>query len=80
LVFFVSNITIFFEEIESGLETQRLHQWCACDFFIKFDRGMPSALKLHLLDLEVNMVSFKIWQDTDLVQQMHNLASGSPCP
>lgn len=63
LVFFVSNITVFFDEIESVLETHRLHQWIACDFFLKFDRSMPSALKLHLLDLEVNMVSFKIWQD-----------------
>ena len=58
------------------LETGRLDQWKACDFFLKFDRAMPSALKLHLLDIEVNIVSAKIWLDEQLVHHMHSFANG----
>lgn len=51
LVFVVSNITMSFEEIESVVNTQALNQWGACDFFLKFDKSMPSKLRLHLLDV-----------------------------
>lgn len=77
LVLFVSNITMSFEDIEGFLETDRLDQWKACNFLLNFDRTIPSALKLHLLDLEVNIVSSKIWLDEQLVQHMNAFANGS---
>lgn len=76
LVFFVSNITTTFEEIEQMIDTGRLDQWKAVDFFLKFDRAMPSALKLRLLDLEVNIISAKIWTDEQIVHHMHAFANG----
>jgi hypothetical protein len=37
--------------------------WRACDFFLKFDKNMPANIKVHLLDLEVGIVSEKIWKN-----------------
>jgi hypothetical protein len=38
---------------------------------------MPSGLKLHLLDLEVNLVSYKIWLDEQLIHHLHSFANGN---
>lgn len=31
---------------------------------------MPSSLKLHLLDLEVGLVSYKLWKSEDNISKL----------
>ena len=49
--------------------------WKAIDYFLKSDKAIPSPLKLHLLDLEVNLISFKIWRDWEMVKQISAIAN-----
>ena len=37
---------------------------------------MPSALKLHLLDLEVSLISYKLWLDPQNLQIITRLSKG----
>lgn len=36
---------------------------------------MPATLKLHLLDLEVAIVSYKAWRDNNLLSQLYACAN-----
>lgn len=42
--------------------------WEALSFFMKNDKSIPITLRLHLLDLEVDIVSYKLWRDPDMVE------------
>ena len=39
---------------------------------------MPATLKLHLLDLEVQLVSYKAWKDNNLLSQIYACANNEP--
>lgn len=49
--------------------------WKAIDYFLKSDKSIPSTLKLHLLDLEVNLISFKIWRSKEMINLMSSVAN-----
>lgn len=53
LVFFVSNISLTFEEIEEQLQVQPFEMWKAIDYYLKSDelKLIPQPIKLHFLDL-----------------------------
>ncbi len=42
------------------------------DFFLKFDKSMPVNIKIHLLDFEVEIISEKIWNDSENVANIQN--------
>jgi hypothetical protein len=75
LVFFVSNISLSFEDIESIIKSDKIGEWKACDYFMKFDKSIPSTLKLHILDLEVNLISYKVWKVPSFVYTIQQLAN-----
>ena len=74
VVLFVSNSALSFNEIEAELGTDPFELWKACDFFINFDKGMPMALKTHLLDLEVTLISEKLWKEPNYIQMISDMA------
>jgi hypothetical protein len=44
------------------------HLWRVTDYFLKYDRNMPNALKMHILDLETRIVSMELWKtESDLI-------------
>lgn len=57
-----------FEEVEKEVDVEGFELWKACDFFLKFDRTMPTSLKLHLIDIEVGLLSHKLWKSFDFVE------------
>lgn len=58
------------------MNTSPFELWKACDYFLKFDKAMPSALKLHLLDIEVSLISYKMWRDQSMVEAIKDFANG----
>lgn len=50
------------------MDVEGFELWKACDFFLKFDRTMPTSLKLHLIDIEVGLLSHKLWKSFDFVE------------
>jgi hypothetical protein len=32
---------------------------------------MPASLKLHLIDIEVGLISSKVWKEFDFVEMVH---------
>lgn len=41
--------------------------WRVTDYFLRYDRNMPNALKMHILDMETRIISMELWKDeTDL--------------
>lgn len=75
LVFFVSNINMDFDDIEGIIGADKICEWKACDFIMKNDTSIPSSLKLHILDLEVNLVSYKIWKTDRVINYVRDLLS-----
>lgn len=63
MVFFVTNNQFAFAQIEQSLAVDIFSLWKSCDFFLNFDKTLPSSLKLHLLDLETDIIMSKIWRD-----------------
>ena len=57
------------------MDSSPIDEWKACDFFMKFDKTIPSTLKLHILDIEVNLISFKIWKDASFVETIQQIAT-----
>lgn len=51
IVLFVCNSSVTFADIENEMNASSLDMWKACDFYAKFDKAMPSSLKMHLIDL-----------------------------
>lgn len=53
--------------------------WKAIDYYLKSDESklIPQPIKLHFLDLEVNLISFKIWQNMDMVIKLCNFGNKS---
>lgn len=51
--------------------------WKSIDYFLKSDKSIPSPLKLHLLDVEVNLVSFKLWKSKDMIKLLAATANRS---
>jgi hypothetical protein len=45
------------------------------DFFLKFDRTMPVNIKVHLLDLEVEIISKKLWKDEENLANIQKFLS-----
>lgn len=75
LIFFVSNINFSFEEIEDTIEIEPFEMWKVIDYFLKSDKAIPSPLKLHLLDLEVNFISFKLWKNRNMTKLLCSMAN-----
>lgn len=42
--------------------------WIVLSFFMKNDKSIPTTLRLHLLDLEVDLISYKLWRNPELVE------------
>lgn len=42
---------------------------------MKFDKTIPSTLKLHILDIEVNLISYKVWKDQSFVSIIQQIAN-----
>ena len=57
VVFFVSNIDFSFDRLEQKFNLSYISLWRAVDFFLKFDKTMPVNIKVHLLDVEVDIIS-----------------------
>ena len=75
LVFFVSNISMSFEEIEEVMDSSKIDEWKACDFFMRFDKSIPPTLKLRILDMEVNLISYKVWKEPVFISTIQQLAN-----
>jgi hypothetical protein len=75
MVCFVNNIRMEFSEIEAELKLSTYYEWKVCDFLLKNDRTMPIPLKVHILDLEVSLVTEKIWLEYELVGQIESFFS-----
>ena len=57
VVFFVSNIDFSFDRLEQKFNLSYISLLRAVDFFLKFDKTMPVNIKVHLLDVEVDIIS-----------------------
>jgi len=44
--------------------------WKAITFFLGSDKSIPPAIKLRFLDLEVGLISYKIWQDFSIIEKL----------
>ena len=42
--------------------------WIALSYFMKSDKTIPTTLRLHLLDLEVDLISYKLWKNSEMVE------------
>lgn len=50
-------------------EVEWYHLWRVCDYFLRYDKTMPNALKFHVLDLETRVVSMELWKvESDIFQ------------
>ena len=67
IVLFVCNSSVTFSDIEEEIGAPAFDMWRACDFFLHFDRSMPSSLKMHLIDLEAGYITHKLWKNNDTV-------------
>ena len=38
---------------------------------------MPVSLKLHLLDLEVGIISYKVWKSFDFIEKINDFANNN---
>lgn len=72
VVFFVSNIDFSFDKLEQRFDLSYISLWRAVDFFLKFDKSMPTNIRVHLLDVEVDIISEKIWKDEENIANIHN--------
>ncbi len=72
IVFFVSNIDATLDKLEQQIKVSQISLWRAVDFFLKFDKSMPVNIKIHLLDFEVEIISEKIWNDSENVANIQN--------
>jgi hypothetical protein len=55
--FFVSNIEFSFDRLDEIFNLSYISMWRAVDHFLKFDKNMPVNIKVHLLDVEVDIIS-----------------------
>ncbi len=61
-VYFILNVTqVSFAKIVNIIEIPWYELWKVMDFYIRFDSSMPNNLKIHLLDLEVKIISSLAW-------------------
>lgn len=67
LYLFANNSAMMFEDVEKEIDIEPFELWKACDFFLKYDKGMPSSLRLHIIDIEAAFVSYKVLKDQDFV-------------
>lgn len=44
--------------------------WIVLSFFMKSDKAIPTPLRLHILDLEVDLISYKLWKRPDMVEAL----------
>lgn len=44
----------------------------ANEFFMRFDKSMPTQLRSHFQDLETQMLSWDLWRDEELIEQLEN--------
>ena len=49
--------------------------WKAISHFLSSDKGIPSPIKLHFFDIEVNLISSKIWQSDLMVENLYHFAN-----
>lgn len=77
LVFYASNSSVSFEDIIKVLGTRALDMWRAVDHVHKSDKRIPTNLKYHLLDLETEIISSKIWEDSTLLRTIVDIANNN---
>jgi hypothetical protein len=51
--------------------------WKAISYFLNSDKSIPHPIKIHFLDLEVDFISYKIWQNYDMVVKLSNFGNKS---
>lgn len=77
LVFYASNVSISFEEILDLLGTHTFELWRAVDHFHKSDKRIPTNLKYHLLDIETDLISARIWENSEIVKMIMGIANNN---
>jgi pantothenate kinase-related protein Tda10 len=58
------------------MNASSLDMWKACDFYAKFDKAMPSSLKMHLIDLEASYLTHKLWKESPNLEMIARIARG----
>jgi hypothetical protein len=76
IALFSSNSHLTYEDLENEMHVAPVDLWKACDFLIRFDRVMPHPLKVHLLDIEVTLISEKLWTEKENIEMIVRFANG----
>lgn len=59
---------IDFDNLMEVAELNPLDIWRVLSLFLRYDQSMPHPVKKHLLELEINILSSKMWSDIDCVE------------
>jgi hypothetical protein len=63
VTYFALNVTtVSFGNLTEVLQVPVYELWKACDAAMQLADGMPSPVKRHLLDIEVNLISQDVWR------------------
>lgn len=76
IALFSSNSHLTYQDLENEMHVPPVELWKACDFLIRFDRVMPHPLKIHLLDIEVTLISEKLWTEKENIEMIVRFANG----
>lgn len=72
-VCFVCNmVNLTFKEIVESMGVRCDTMLRSNEFFIRFDKSMPMQLRSHFQDLDTQMISWDLWRDEELIEQLEN--------
>lgn len=65
-------VNLTFKEIVESMGVRCDTMLRSNEFFIRFDKSMPMQLRSHFQDLDTQMISWDLWRDEELIEQLEN--------